>query len=1074
MKIHGQARADGTMIKMMSLVLCSLFLMNLGAVGVQGDEGQGTQDAAVSLVSFDISGRAEGGFAEVMDIRELYNQGGRTAVSYLISLNPDMNITELDISSGETQYSYEETPRERTDEEVLDGEDVVFMRYLDEEDAGTLINGMVEQYSDPALFAFSGNRLLVCQFPMDAFSFLSTSVRYGYPLAEEGGLTGIDIPLASNAVIGGSALDHASGLEGTVTMGITSMSTLEGIYSPTHDIMVTKNGYQSATFSWTGEVNTGDTMTVYFSELDRAFGGGFLNYRLPGKTMFQENEDGYFMFLFNPNTEELEEQAMSKDVVFIIDTSGSMSGEKMTQAIAALKQVLDILSHDDRFTILRFSDSVSSFNGELVNADPANIETAKDWVGSLRPGGGTNINQALLESLGILDDYREAGRPREIIFLTDGQATSGVTNNQDILRNVKSKNVEHEIESTLHVFGIGYQVNTLLLDTLSSETGGSTIYIEPDQDIDEVLTPFYRTIASPVLTDISIEITGISTMMRYPETIPDLHRGGELNIVGIYQLDTSAPLPERVDVFVNGTTTSGNTSYEFSFPMEGTGSHDFLPRIYATRAVGALLQDIKQDGETPEKVAMVERYGKRYGIETPYTSLTIHTNAEFDSEGFRTLTGKASVQASNLISSYSSTRIAGKGLVQNARAVGDRTFINLDGVYIQSDLLPDDEIIELDNESLEEWINENISIDRFVKFASTGYFSLASDREVMDILTLGPEIVFSTGTETIGVTRGNLLLYIKNLRAVTWDQSLSIGWETNVPASSVVHYREAGENGTGQWNVLRGTGLTTDHNITMTVPYETYEFFIESTDAQGNTAIKDNNGEYYLSYHFPLAIIAVKANIGYAIMDGQEVVIRWYTNVAADGKLIVRVEGGEWEVVSETSNTKEHEGTFTASAWLSDSEVVKYDFYVTASLGKYEVVEDNNGDYFSFDCVGYSCSSPSFHAGTGMMILSILFVVFLATVFNSKQSGKQSGKQHIKGPDGKANAGTGEDGVSKDPIGGEGGTGVGPENASDDAHDNVDDSDGSVRTTGKHRMLGILAGNENASFGKHGDHGKGA
>jgi len=1018
---HGQKRTSGTMMKLMNLILGILLFSIAGGGGVQGGSDDGYSADGITIAGMEISGKVEGGYVELMDIRELYNPGATTAVSYLFSLGPGTNVTELDISSEDIDYAYQENQGEaKSGQEVLDGGEIAFISYLDAREAEEYMKGLVNRYSDPALFSFSGNKLLLLQFPLFSHRFVTISLRYSFPVSEDGGLQMLEIPMGSCSVLDGSGEGSSQSREqtGSVFVDIRSMSpsTLEGVYSPSHEIDVLKNGLNSVSVSWTGTFSIGDSMTIYYNELSTAFGAGFLNYRMDQRTMYQENEDGYFMFLFNPNTDEFSEQVMPKDVVFIIDTSGSMRGDKIIQARHALNEVLDILSPEDKFTIIHFSNSHSRFNEEMVPASSENIEEGKSWVDGLTADGGTDINSALLSGLDTLSSFMESGRPREIIFLTDGEATSGVTNTDNILENVENKNIVLEVGATLHVFGIGYNVNTNLLDSLASGSSGASVYITPEEDIDEVLTPFYQTIASPVLTDITMEIDGIEIISGFPESIPDLYKGGELNVVGSYKLlpddhsdneggegsddpesgegSNGSDSSEKIRIYINGTTTTGNTSYEFTFDMEEPGKHDFLPRIYATRVVGSLLRDIKLNGETTEKIELVKRYGKRYGIETPYNTISIHTNSDFDSEGFRTLTGEASVQASQLISSYSSTKIAGMGLAGNARMVGDRTFLDLNGVYIESSLLPDEQVIQLDNISLEEWINENIPIDRFVKFGSSDYFSMASGSELRDILSVGTEIVFRNGEETVGVTRGNLLLYIKNLKAVTWEENLCITWETDVPSTSVVHYREAGGNGTGAWKILRHMGLKSHHNMTLSVPYEKYEFFIESADESGNTAVKDNNGEYYLSHHFPLSIISVKANIGYAIMAGKEVIIRWYTNVPADGQLFMRVDGGEWELANETSDTKEHEARFTG-ALGPDGQVTVYEFYVTASLGSYHVVEDNDGNYFSFDLVNTANSTPSFGIGYGMMILSIMVVVALSKMMEI--AGIRKGGEQEKG-----------------------------------------------------------------------------
>jgi len=367
---------------------------------------------------------------------------------------------------------------------------------------------------------------------------------------------------------GTGGLGEMDDVRGKLEIDMSSVYALEGIYSPTHEIAVMRNGFHEATIRWEGRPFTGEVMEIFYSELTGVFGGGLLNYRLPGMTMFRENEDGYFMFLFSPNTGEFEGQAMPKDIVFVIDCSGSMSGDKIVQARDALEGVLEALSPEDRFTVLGFSSTVSSYSQELLRADEHEIERARDWVSDLEAGGGTDINSALLDALDILGKNTSYARPREVIFLTDGLPSTGVTNNEAIVENVKERNILEEVSAALYVFGVGYDVNTNLLDRLSSDADGRTLYIEPEEDIDTVLTEFYDTIAAPVLTNISMEIDGVEVISMFPRSLPDLYRGGEMNIVGMYSF------PDRYP----GDPPDGGTFGEQ--PREYPGENNLLRERY--------------------------------------------------------------------------------------------------------------------------------------------------------------------------------------------------------------------------------------------------------------------------------------------------------------------------------------------------------------------------------------------------------------------------------------------------------------------------------------------------------------
>jgi len=984
-------------VRVTILMICLLLFLNLfGAVEeAQESEGDGgSGGAAISLASWKIEGVIDAGYAQLTDTRELYNPGDtKAAVNFLWSIPVGMDISSLEVTANGANYPITKTESRKSEGEIKSAENKAFACYLDKSKTAGYLAQLVEIHGSPSFFSLQDERLLICQFPMNGREFLSVTVHWQQTLKKESSLNTITLPLAhAIAFEEKHGVGEFDGVKGTVMMDISSVYTLEGIYSPTHDIKVSRDGLHSASLAWEGTPYMGEQMELYYTELSTAFGGGFLNYRLPGKTMFSVNEDGYFMFLFAPNTEEFREQALPKDIVFVIDCSGSMSGEKIEQARNALKEILGVLAPGDRFTILKFSSSVSSYNQELIQADEAGIEDARSWASSIRADGSTNINDALLDALDILGKDRSSERPQEIIFLTDGMPTAGVTNNDDILASVRDRNIIQELGATLYVFGVGYDVNTYLLDRLSSDAGGSTHYIQPGEDIKTTLTSFYDTIACPVLTNISVEMTGINVTSMFPRQVPALYKGGELNIVGMYTLPGN--MSEKISIYVNGTTTTGEVQYVHSFDHEEPGKHSFLPRIYATRAVGELLQDIKQNGETTQKVDAVTYYGKRYGIETPYTTLAIQEDFVFDSDGFRELTGQSSVQASQLMHSYSHSKIAGVGLARDARMVGDRTFINLDGIYVETALLPDERIIDIQDSSIEEWLNTNIGIDSFVRFASPDYFELAEDDGKRQVLALGPELVFRDGEEVMGVTKGNLVLYITNLSSRICGENVSICWETCAPASSVLHYREWNASGAGEWLLARENARSTEHNITIPFPEEGYEFFVESVDDQGNMAVKDNDQDYYAITRDSLDIItggglqitSVKTNIGSAAMRGQTVIIKWTTNFPADGFLYM-----DGALVGTILNSTDFEisvilDTIYGGGYGNYCVPVQFEIVVqTEEYGHFGSERFRDSFSFKLDVVTYAPSvCPSFDAGFIFIMLSVVAVSGLSVVLRAR------------------------------------------------------------------------------------------
>jgi Ca-activated chloride channel family protein len=172
--------------------------------------------------------------------------------------------------------------------------------------------------------------------------------------------------------------------------------------------------------------------------------------------------------------------------------------------------------------------------------------------------------------------------------------------------------------SRIFVFGVGHDVNTRLLDRVATEHRGTSVYVGENEDLERALSGFYEKIASPVLSDLSVEFRGVEVSRVYPKALPDLFKGSQLVIVGRYtgRGPVTAVLTGRADGQVR------------RFVLEGArtgsgGRSSFLPRLWATRRVGDLLEEVRLRGSNPELVAEIERLGLKYGIVTPYTSFLV-------------------------------------------------------------------------------------------------------------------------------------------------------------------------------------------------------------------------------------------------------------------------------------------------------------------------------------------------------------------------------------------------------------------------------------------------------------------
>ena len=308
----------------------------------------------------------------------------------------------------------------------------------------------------------------------------------------------------------------------------------------------------------------------------------------------------------------------------MLDTSGSMAeAGKMEKARAALLYGIRILRPQDRFNVVSFAGEERLMETRMIPADEQGRKRGETFVQSLRPVGGTNINQALLVGM---RQFEASNRPRTLVFMTDGLPTVGETNPTRIVENARAARISGV---RLFTFGVGYDVNTALLDKLAAENGGVADYIEPQEDIEVKVSNFFAKVNYPVLTDLQLDMAGVQTDLVYPRELPDLFRGSQITLIGRY---SNAIDMDFVRLQLSGKAGGANKNYLYNnlrFPLRASESNDFLPRLWATRRVGWLMEQVRSNGEQKELRDEIVDLGTRYGIVTPYTSyLALEPNAQ--------------------------------------------------------------------------------------------------------------------------------------------------------------------------------------------------------------------------------------------------------------------------------------------------------------------------------------------------------------------------------------------------------------------------------------------------------------
>lgn len=709
---------------------------------------------------------------------------------------------------------------------------------LEQEEAEALFEEAVVNHEDASLLKYIDQSIISCEVTIPALESREMKLKYEEILTKNNGMYRYAYTLSTERY-SSADIDEVS-----VDLNIKSDKMIESVYSPTHEILVDRISPGNVFVSYKVENARPDTdFELFYTVSDDKLGAGLITYE-------DENGDGYFMFMFAPNMNHFEDLSLPKDIVFVTDQSGSMSGDKIVQSKSALKYIVSELAAEDRFSIIKFNNNIDSFSTELLGIDSSSRESALDYIENISAGGGTNINDALLDGISILgDDWQNKDSSRDsvrvIVFLTDGLPTAGVTNEQTIVDNVRDANSKEEVDASIYVFGLGYDVNTHLLDKIAGENNGISIYIEPDESVETSLTDFYSRIATPLLTDISIEYD-IEVTDVYPQVIPDIYKGSEIILVGRYEN------AERINIKVTGNLQTGEQTFTHSFIIRDDSKNDFVPRIWATRKIGNLMNKIRLEGETDELVEEVKTLGLKYGIVTPYTSMMIEAGSDTPAEdmanasnngGLYEDSGKNSVDAAKVSFRYESSDRASISVGANIVVSGGRTFVNIEGTLVEMVLLGDIETIELGNLSAEQWIVENIDIDSFIVFGSEEYFELATDKGLGEILQGGKELVFSHNGEILAITTGKLNLRVYSIEGKLSGNSFTITWKSNVPSTSTVMYRIKDD---GEWQKVDDFRLTTNHKITLDDLEKTnYQFYIISSDKEGNESTADKNGEYY-------------------------------------------------------------------------------------------------------------------------------------------------------------------------------------------------------------------------------------
>jgi Ca-activated chloride channel family protein len=487
---------------------------------------------------------------------------------------------------------------------------------MDADRARAIYEEIVRRKRDPALIELAGHGLVRARvFPINPGETRKITLRYTQVLGRAGdalafryaaggryGMDGSGGNDGSDGRRGPRAVREAAPLQFTMT--VDSAGQFRDPFSPTHDVTVARRDGR-LTVRPTGTLDGDFALFLPFAE--RIVGLTLVTHRPSG-------EDGYFMLTLSPD--DVRVSGQPRDLTVVVDVSGSMSGDKLEQARAALHQLLNSLRTTDRrtpdrFRLIQFSSAVRAHASDWTAATAASLRDAHAWVDGLQANGGTNIAGALREAFRLTSP---SGRLPLVVFMTDGLPSVGEQNPERIAAQAE----QERGSSRLFAFGIGYDVNTYLLDRLSAAARGTTEYVEPDESVESAIGALVARIQHPVLTDLALDAS-VRVEEVYPERLPDLFAGDELVVFGRY-----AGTSREGRVIISGTRAGRAEQYGTTGAFPATeNANDFIPRLWAARKIGVLQQAIRLHGANPELIEEIRETALRYGLLSEYTAYLV-------------------------------------------------------------------------------------------------------------------------------------------------------------------------------------------------------------------------------------------------------------------------------------------------------------------------------------------------------------------------------------------------------------------------------------------------------------------
>ncbi len=490
---------------------------------------------------------------------------------------------------------------------------------LPREEARRLYDEIVARIRDPALLEFVGCNLIRSSvFPVEPGGTQRVRLVYEHVLQADGDRFDYVLPRSESL---------AYRVAWRVRVTIRAKRPLSTVYSPSHKLITTRTGPKAMKIQIAPEAHTepGSFRLSYLLEQDGVSASLFA---YPDPKL----NGGYFLLLAGLPAQPPRTGGIKRELTLVLDRSGSMSGEKIEQVKEAAFQILSGLEPGEAFNLIVYNETVEPFSKVPVVKSSESVKAARAYLHGINARGGTNIHDALVEAL---RQKPVEGMLPIVLFLTDGLPTVGQTS-EVAIRNAAIKG--NPYNRRIFTFGVGVDVNTPLLDKIASETRAAATYVLPNEDVEVKVARVFKRLSGPILAEPVLNSSGAGEGADHgrlldvmPARLPDLFEGDQLVVLGRYT--GIKPLAFRL----SGNYLGKTRSFAFSFPLDdATTKNAFVPRLWASRKIGVLVDAIRQSGgngglrtirdvaradpKMQELVDEIVRLSMEFGILTEYTA----------------------------------------------------------------------------------------------------------------------------------------------------------------------------------------------------------------------------------------------------------------------------------------------------------------------------------------------------------------------------------------------------------------------------------------------------------------------